>query len=294
MTTDLAKAREWLESWTDRSGVEGIPIKPLNSCYLTGHRGWTKIRRRRPDAPPFSSMPRQASEAACWSSNGPSGGSTLSRRSSRPETRWKQMSEQQHHSALSSQLTNEQIIDWLIEECRDVGNRVMTLTTYGDRILATGSTVIALAATVAIGGGKSYFLMWLPLGISVVVVHALYLNYVIKVMIGYKRGLESEIQRRAGLPLIAFNSRILRGGSGRRVGGMLFMGAAVYLAAMGVGLVQAFHTLSPGAWGYERAWLYIALTIASVAVGLCVNGYFLWTQRGASSIAEQKVAHMFS
>ncbi|MFD5513596.1 hypothetical protein ACFWIB_38495 [Streptomyces sp. NPDC127051] len=46
MTTDLAKAREWLESWTDVSGVEGILIKPLNSRYLPGYRGWTKIRRR--------------------------------------------------------------------------------------------------------------------------------------------------------------------------------------------------------------------------------------------------------
>ncbi|MFF9984621.1 ATP-dependent DNA ligase [Streptomyces erythrochromogenes] len=43
-TTDLAKAREWLQSWTDVSGVEGILIKPLNSRYLPGYRGWTKIR----------------------------------------------------------------------------------------------------------------------------------------------------------------------------------------------------------------------------------------------------------
>ncbi|ARE79525.1 ATP-dependent DNA ligase (plasmid) [Streptomyces sp. Sge12] len=46
MTTDLAKAREWLESWTDVSGVEGILVKPLNGRYLAGYRGWTKIRRR--------------------------------------------------------------------------------------------------------------------------------------------------------------------------------------------------------------------------------------------------------
>ncbi|MFE9636787.1 ATP-dependent DNA ligase [Streptomyces sp. NPDC006463] len=45
-TTDLAKAREWLQSWTDVSGVEGILVKPLNSRYLPGYRGWTKIRRR--------------------------------------------------------------------------------------------------------------------------------------------------------------------------------------------------------------------------------------------------------
>ncbi|MFF5808710.1 ATP-dependent DNA ligase [Streptomyces sp. NPDC012746] len=46
MTTDLDTAREWLESWTDVSGVEGIVLKPLTSRYRVGYRGWTKIRRR--------------------------------------------------------------------------------------------------------------------------------------------------------------------------------------------------------------------------------------------------------
>ncbi|MFD7631114.1 hypothetical protein ACFV7Q_34710 [Streptomyces sp. NPDC059851] len=46
MTTDLAKAREWLETWTDVSGVEGLLIKPLTSKYLPSYRGWTKVRRR--------------------------------------------------------------------------------------------------------------------------------------------------------------------------------------------------------------------------------------------------------
>ncbi|MFE1413437.1 ATP-dependent DNA ligase [Streptomyces sp. NPDC058746] len=46
MTTDVATAREWLESWTDVSGVEGILIKPLTSKYLPSYRRWTKIRRR--------------------------------------------------------------------------------------------------------------------------------------------------------------------------------------------------------------------------------------------------------
>ncbi|MFB7649317.1 ATP-dependent DNA ligase [Streptomyces sp. NPDC056084] len=46
MTTDLATAREWLETWTDVSGVEGLVAKGMNQRYLPGHRGWTKIRRR--------------------------------------------------------------------------------------------------------------------------------------------------------------------------------------------------------------------------------------------------------
>ncbi|MGW2987125.1 ATP-dependent DNA ligase [Streptomyces goshikiensis] len=46
MTTDLTTAREWMESWTDVSGVEGILIKGQSQRYLPGYRGWTKIKRR--------------------------------------------------------------------------------------------------------------------------------------------------------------------------------------------------------------------------------------------------------
>ncbi|MEU8844015.1 ATP-dependent DNA ligase [Streptomyces roseus] len=47
MTTDPAQARQWLDSWTDVSGVEGIVVKPQTSRYMPGRRGaWTKVRRR--------------------------------------------------------------------------------------------------------------------------------------------------------------------------------------------------------------------------------------------------------
>ncbi|WP_331725001.1 ATP-dependent DNA ligase [Streptomyces sp. NBC_00040] len=46
MTTDVVKAREWLESWTDVSGVEGLLVKGMSQRYLPNYRGWSKIRRR--------------------------------------------------------------------------------------------------------------------------------------------------------------------------------------------------------------------------------------------------------
>ncbi|MGW7455275.1 ATP-dependent DNA ligase [Streptomyces sp. NPDC054787] len=46
MTTDPAVAREWLESWTDVSGLEGIVAKGMNQPYRPAIRGWTKVRRR--------------------------------------------------------------------------------------------------------------------------------------------------------------------------------------------------------------------------------------------------------
>ncbi len=46
MTTDLATAREWLDSWTDVPGLEGVVVKGMAQPYRPSVRGWTKVRRR--------------------------------------------------------------------------------------------------------------------------------------------------------------------------------------------------------------------------------------------------------
>ncbi|WP_327733009.1 ATP-dependent DNA ligase [Streptomyces nojiriensis] len=46
MTTDLLKAQQWLESWTEISGVEGIVVKAMNQPYRPGRREWYKLRKR--------------------------------------------------------------------------------------------------------------------------------------------------------------------------------------------------------------------------------------------------------
>ncbi|MFG2129890.1 hypothetical protein ACGFNV_19090 [Streptomyces sp. NPDC048751] len=195
----------------------------------------------------------------------------------------------------SRHFSEEQIVGWLIDECRDAGNRISSLTTSGDRILAAGSAVIALAATVAIEGGKSYLLMWLPLGVAVVIVYGLYLNNMTRLLIGYKIGLEAEIERRVGIPLISWQSRVnVRAGSSQHVKSVFLMAGAVYVAIAALGLNQAFHTLSSGAWGHERAWLYIALTTAGVVAGTVVIAYCVWIQRGADQAAAQRVTDMFA
>ncbi|GAA1908630.1 hypothetical protein GCM10009837_35790 [Streptomyces durmitorensis] len=195
----------------------------------------------------------------------------------------------------SQRFSDEQIVNWLIDECRDAGNRVSALTTSGDRILAAGSTVIALLATIAVGGGKGYLLMWLPLGVSIVIVYGLYLNNMTRALIGYKIGLEKEIEKRVGVPLITWQSRVnVRAGSSHHVKSLLLMGAVVYAASAGLGLSQAFHTLVSGAWGQERAWLYIALTSVSIILGTAVICYCLWIQRGTRKATEQQVTSMFT
>ncbi|MDO0916828.1 hypothetical protein QQM39_40280 [Streptomyces sp. DT2A-34] len=181
----------------------------------------------------------------------------------------------------------------MIDECRDAGNRISTLTTSGDRIMV-GSTVIAFLATVAVGGGKRYLLMWLPLGVAVVIVYGLYLNNMTRTLIGYKIGLEREIERRVGIPLIAWQSRInVRAGSSHHVKSVFVKCGAVYAASAGLALNQAIDTLSLGAWGRERAWLHVALTSASIVICTVVIGYCLWIQEGMREAATRRVTDMF-
>ncbi|MET9634031.1 hypothetical protein ABZX92_41925 [Lentzea sp. NPDC006480] len=197
--------------------------------------------------------------------------------------------------AEASPFTEAQIVDWLVGECRDVAGRITAVTTSGDRIFATGSTVIALAATVAVGGGRGYLLMWLPLAVSIVILHGLYLNNMVRNLIGYQRGLEKEIARRTGLPLIAWQSRILRGGrSHRQVKTLLLAAVVVYTASAAIGLAQALHTTAPGAWGQERAWLYVTLTVVNVAGSAGLIAYSYVSQRGGTKEAESKIEKAFA
>ncbi|MGK5631831.1 ATP-dependent DNA ligase [Streptomyces sp. URMC 123] len=46
MTSDPMLAQEWLTSWTDVPGVEGLVVKGRSQRYLPGSRRWFKIRRR--------------------------------------------------------------------------------------------------------------------------------------------------------------------------------------------------------------------------------------------------------
>jgi hypothetical protein len=42
-----------------------------------------------------------------------------------------------------SPFAESQIVEWLVDECRDVASRITAVTTSGGRIFATGSTVIS-------------------------------------------------------------------------------------------------------------------------------------------------------
>jgi hypothetical protein len=137
--------------------------------------------------------------------------------------------------------------------------------------------------------------MWLPLSVSVVMVYMLHLNNMVRTLRGYTLGLEEEIERRVGVAVIAWQSLVKeRGRVSAHARSVVVLSAAVYLGSAALGLVQALRTLSPGAWGHERAWLFILLTTLSVVIGLGIIGYLFWVQRSSQQVARQRMADMFA
>lgn len=184
--------------------------------------------------------------------------------------------------------SEEQIVNWLIEECRDAGGRIATLSGSGDRILTTGSAVLALAATVAVGGDRGHLLMALPFGVAITIVFGFYLNNMARTLSAYKIALEKEITRRVGVPIIAWSSHANQGAHvGRPRASLLVLAAIVYLTSVGIGLSQAIRTMSPGAWGHELGWLYLTATIASILIGSGTIGYSLIGIRDRWAVTRQ-------
>lgn len=158
-------------------------------------------------------------------------------------------------SSPQMQSTPEQITEWLIDECRDVGNRVTELLMVGERVLATTCALLAIASTVALGSGQGHWLMALPFAISSILVYMLFLNNEAMSQGGYREALEVEIQRRTGFPVSQWESLSSRIRNNKvqvnwTVGGM---GSAQLLVSV-VAIQQALATRSAHHWGHERGF----------------------------------------
>ena len=164
--------------------------------------------------------------------------------------------------------SDEPITEWLVSECRDLGTRIAELNTSCERLLGPTTALLALAASVAISGGRAYLLMGLPFVLSIIITYLQYLNSDLMAMGGYKRALEEEIERRTGFPIIQWESRVVPSGSSRtQLIGLRLMLALSLAASAVIALNEARATTQPGHWGNNNSVWYILLTTASIAVG---------------------------
>jgi hypothetical protein len=167
-----------------------------------------------------------------------------------------------------STASDERVTEWLVSECRDLGTRIAELNTSGERLAGPTIALLALAASVAISGGRAYLLMGLPFVLSVIITYLQYLYSDLMAMGGYKRALEEEIERRTGFPVIQWESHVVPSRFSRpQVIGTNLMISLALAASAAVALNEARATTQPGHWGNNHSVWYILLTAVSIVVG---------------------------
>src|SRR5215217_62559 len=163
---------------------------------------------------------------------------------------------------------NEKLInESLIAECRDMGDRIVTLLNSLDRVLGAGLLLIAITATVVAATGNTYFLMLLPFAVSIVLLYHAFINNDIKSMGAYKKVLEEVIADKLGSPVILWESKVVKlGKKFNRIYQNLYFAifALTLVGSAWIALAQAVTTLRQG---HEHAIWYLIGTLLSIGVG---------------------------
>ncbi|GAA1882286.1 hypothetical protein [Asanoa iriomotensis] len=171
----------------------------------------------------------------------------------------------------TSEIPPEKITEWLVAECRDVGNQVAHLNAVTERIMGTVVAALALTVTIAVGGGRAYLAMCVPVLLTVIWAYVLVSQSDLRGLAAYKAELEIEISRRCGFPISQWESTVVAGQHSRtqvRVGWFV---SFVLLAMSSVAaLAAAFTTRKAGSWGHEHSDLFVVLTVLSILVEVAV------------------------
>lgn len=165
----------------------------------------------------------------------------------------------------------------LIEEYDKAGDRLVDFMLVDDRLLATGVALIAAAASVSIGSGKTYFLVAIPTALAGLFCVVEYLHAETLALGGYKAALEKAIEHRVGIPIKAWERHIAptRHGAWTAVSARAIF-VIVYVASICAALVEASATTTHKHWGSHHSTLIIVLTTASVIVGAVAAASARW------------------
>lgn len=171
-------------------------------------------------------------------------------------------------------MNEDPLVRWLLEEARERGRQAGAIMSIDERVLASGITLIGVAASVAIAQGKSFLLMVVPAALASLFCFIAYRYSEVFALSGYQAVLEDAIETRTGVRIVAWESRIaqLRHRSAPTWIFLFLMGSA-YIGSSVVAIWVAFAVREPGHWGRAHASLYITLTIASVVVGAAASAF---------------------
>jgi hypothetical protein len=173
--------------------------------------------------------------------------------------------------------SDQRVTDLLVQESRDAADRIHTLMLADERLMATGVSLLGLAASVAIAKGKSYLLVGLPYAMATLFCFVEFMHLGAVALGGYKATLEEAIAARVRNPVIAWESHVAKQIHRAKTGWAtrILIGLA-YCASVVLALIEALRARTPRHWGSSHAPLLITLTSVSIAIGTIAIGFVLW------------------
>ena len=187
--------------------------------------------------------------------------------------------------------TDEQLVAWLIEEARSVGEQITQTFLSSERVLATGVAVLSLGAGFAVAREKSYLLMGFPILASVIAAYAAFMSAELMALGGYRAALERKIHLLAGRPVSIWESVLAEQRHGSTLTWVLRGSLAVVLVAINAGaIIASFETRNEGAFGHDNSTLWIAGTLLEVAIGaVAIAAAFVsaWREHKRTRIAAE-------
>jgi hypothetical protein len=186
---------------------------------------------------------------------------------------------------------DDRITAWLIDEARDSGHRIAEIMGVDEKVLATGVTVIGIAASVAVAQGKAYLLMVVPAALASLFCFIAYRYSEAFAVSGYKAVLERAIrQRLGGVPVIAWESELAESRHSSAPTRFLFgVLCALYIGSSVLAISQSLATRRSHHWGHANSALFISLTSISI-IGGAALAYVALTKALGERLLAEKIA----
>jgi hypothetical protein len=196
----------------------------------------------------------------------------------------------------TSRMGELDITDLLVQEYRDSGERIVRFMLLDERLMATGVTLIGVAASVAIANGKTYFLIAVPTALASLFCFISYVHAETVALGGYRSVLEQALKERLKTQVFGWETFIAPARHRAYTSGLTrLMSIVIFIAAIIAALVEASKSLNRGHWGHPHGTLVVTATSVSVLISLvAVIGTWLYLSREYQHVRGLTLQHLLN
>lgn len=160
------------------------------------------------------------------------------------------------------------VVGWLISEAHRVGDHINAMLLAEDRMITFGAAVITVSSNVALARGAGHLLMALPLLVGLLVAYNSHVKAELYALGGYKAGIEEEITRRVGSPIVFWESQVACRHRHHTRSKAILTGylALLWSLSIVISVFEAVQTTMPGHWGYAYRGFWVTTTCVVIVL----------------------------